>query len=517
VGATRAHIVRQLMTESGLLALGGLLLAAILTWWGIRLVEAYLPPSLEGYVTRPQVSWRVGLFAVAATLLCLVLVGLAPAIRLSRVDIEQVLKSGTGTGQSRCARRQYGFLVVAEVAMALALLTSTSLLLKAVWQVRSFDYGHDVNGLLQGFVGLRGDPPADVRTRRDWSDRIVQRALSVPGVRGAATVVNRAPPRRAISVDAPGGAPRIFTTHTFGYQEVSPDYFSVTSIPVVRGRGFTPGEYAEPVVVIEERAANLFWPGLDPVGRMIKLDSAHTSEPWLRVVGVVKRVQRWFPRNMDDFEMSNRMSRSVGTIYVLSADRPIAARSGAAGATVSTYASLVVRTDSAPQAVAVELRRALLALAPNALVDHPRTWEQMTGLASLRARQEFMAALFVVFAFCALALAVLGVYAIMAHAVAQRTREFGLRLAIGASQQDIRSMVLREGNVLALLGIAIGLVLTWKNAALLRAFLFSDYDRYDSRFFAAAAVLLFATSLLASYVPARRAMRIDPVQALRSE
>lgn len=517
LGASRWHIVGQLLVESALLAFGGLLLAVVLAWWGVQLIDAYLPPSLEGYVTRPQVSWRVGAFAVGVTVLSLVLVGLLPAVRLSRVDINDVLKSGAGTGQTRSARRQYAVLVVFEVAVALALLNSASLLLNAAYQVHAFEYGYETDGLLYAFVGMRGDAPAGVRSRRDWSDRIVQRALTVPGVRSAATVSWRNPPRRAISVDDPGGAARVFTTHTFAYREVTPDYFRTTAIPVLRGRDFAPGEFAEPQIIIEERAANLFWPGLDPVGRLMKLDSAHSSEPWLRVVGVAREVREWFPRNRDEPEtVPPGRRRGLGTIYALNAD-PAARARAPASRPRDMFLQLVVRVDSAPARVAMELRQQLLELAPNAVVGYPQTADQRNGVAALRARHDFMAALFALFATCATALAGLGVYAIIAHMVAQRSREFGVRIAVGAAERDIRRMVLREGNLLALVGIAIGLVITWQNASLVRAFVFSDYDRYDSRFFAAATVTLFAIALLASYVPARRAMRIDPVEALRND
>ena len=156
-------------------------------------------------------------------------------------------------------------------------------------------------------------------------------------------------------------------------------------------------------------------------------------------------------------------------------------------------------------------------LGPNITAAWAATWEEWTGIARFRARHDFMASLFGTFAAFALALAALGVYAIIAHMVAQRTREFGVRIAVGAGERDIRELVVREGNILTLSGIAIGLVLTYYTAEYVRAFVFSDWDRYDSRVFAVVAILLFVVAWLASYLPARRAMRINPVEALRSD
>jgi ABC-type antimicrobial peptide transport system permease subunit len=163
------------------------------------------------------------------------------------------------------------------------------------------------------------------------------------------------------------------------------------------------------------------------------------------------------------------------------------------------------------------LRTKLLELGPGIRLGYPEPWDRATRMRYYRERHDFMATLFVIFSSCALALAALGVYSIMAHMVAQRTREFGLRLAIGAGERDIRQMVLKEGNVLTLSGIAVGLLVTYKTAGWVRAFVFSDWDRYDSRVFALVGLVLFAAAWLASYMPARRAMRINPVEALRSE
>jgi predicted lysophospholipase L1 biosynthesis ABC-type transport system permease subunit len=180
------------------------------------------------------------------------------------------------------------------------------------------------------------------------------------------------------------------------------------------------------------------------------------------------------------------------------------------------FHQLLLRTDGDGRRLALETLRTFVP-EKGMIVLPPHTLAQAFGPGQLREKHDFIAALFNVFGFCALALAALGVYAIVSHSVSQRTREFGVRVAVGASQRQIREMVLRDGTLLALIGIALGLLLTNETAGVLRRFLFSDYDRFDSRVYAVVAVGLFAVAWLASWIPARRATRIDPVEALRND
>jgi hypothetical protein len=175
VGATRGDIIGQLMIESSWLALGGLLLSAVLTLWGVHVVEANLPQQIFEFVARPQLSWRVALFSMVATLFALLLVGLAPAWKLSRVDVNELLKSGAGTGNTRSARRQYGILVAVEIALALAVLCSAALLTRAAYEVFAFDGGLSESGVVQTRVYVSPEGPADRRTRQQWSAELVQR------------------------------------------------------------------------------------------------------------------------------------------------------------------------------------------------------------------------------------------------------------------------------------------------------------------------------------------------------
>ncbi|HEX7938771.1 MAG TPA: FtsX-like permease family protein, partial [Gemmatimonadaceae bacterium] len=300
----------------------------------------------------------------------------------------------------------------------------------------------------------------------------------------------------------------------WGYAVVTPDYLRTMGFTVIKGRDFAPGEIVEPSVVIDDRTASWLWPGVDPLGKMLKLDSAQAPTPWFRVVAVVRRANLWL--NVSEYDRNMAQARGLGQIFVLGINDTTRVALPHKGQRYSSFMELMVRTTGEPIKTGIAVRQALLDKGAG-FVQFPRTWDQRIGLTNLRAKHAFMASLFTLFSSVSLALAALGVYAIIAHMVAQRTREFGVRIAVGAASKDIRQLVLHEGNVLALAGIAVGLLMTWYNAKWLRAFLFDDYDRFVSRVFAAASLALFAVAWLASYIPARRAMRIDPVEALRND
>lgn len=515
LGASRAAIVRQLVIESGWLALGGLVLGVILTAWGITVVERSVPDTLAEYVTRPQTSWRVAVFAGLATLFCLLVVGLLPAIRLSRVDINSLLKSGAGTGQSRRARRQYAYLVVVEIALALSVLSGATLLGRAALSLH-VEVPENYRSLATTFVQIR-PVQGDVRTERAWSEFLVDRLERDSLVVAAATTTYGYPRRRAVSVDDPSGTPRSHAVPPgWSYQVVSPDFLRTMQLKILAGRDFAPGEFAEPHVIVDQPTARFLWPGEDPVGKLVKLDSPRVDAPWLRVIGVAQAPLRRSELR-DDRLRSGDLRPMLRNIWVLNAHdtaivQPVSPSSRLAG----SYLHLVARTQGDGRRLPVVMRRVLSAV-PGLGPVFPWTLEDQLGLRVMRERHDFIASLFLVFGLCSLALAALGVYSIVSHGVAQRTREFGVRVAVGADARDIRRLVLQEGNLLALSGIAVGLLVTAWSAGLLRAFLFSDYDRYDSPLFALTALFLFVVAWTASYIPARRATRIDPVEALRND
>ena len=490
VGATRGAIVRQLLTESALLAFGGLVLGALLTAWGMQLVTTSVPDTLAEYVTRPQMSWRVALFAGATTLFCLLTVGLLPAIKLSRVDVNSLLKSGAGTGQSRKARRQYAYLVVVEVALALAVLCASALLTRAALTLH-YEIPAQYRQLAGSFTRIQPQP-GDVRTRRAWSEYLIQKATAAPEFVTAATSSFGSPRRHAVSAEDPGGAPRVVPAPTWGYEIVSPEYLRLMQLRIIKGRDFSPGEFAEPQVIVDQHTASFLWPGGDPIGKLVKLDSPHVRTAWLRVIGVAEApLERWQIRDGDMHSSDPRPFLS--NVWVLNAHDTALVLPASTPQSSGAFMDLIVRGTGEPERLPIVLGRALAGI-PGVRVLRPQSFEDRLGSRTLREKHDFMAALFNIFGLCALALATLGVYAIISHGVAQRTREFGVRVAVGASAREIRALVLRDGIRLALLGIAVGLLITNQTAGTLRAFLFSDYDRYDSRVYALVALALLAVA-----------------------
>lgn len=520
VGATRSDIVWQLVLESSWLALGGLLLGGLLTWWGVGVIDSSVPRSVTDYIGYPHVNLRVMGVAIAVTLLCLVLMGLLPALKLSRVDVNELLKAGAGTGSSARSRRQYGALVVVEVALALACMCATGLLVRSAATVRAHDYSEEYRGLVYGYV-LLPVTKEDTRTRRDLAEAVLQRARRVAGLVAIASKSSGKPLRHAITIYDDGGQPRSLPAPNWSYHLVSSDYFRASLMPIIRGRDFSPGEFAGTQVIVDSVAARSLWPGRDPVGQQLKLDSAHVRGPWYTVVGVTRqrKIQLNTDADMAEYERSvirNFGNAFRGNVYVLNSidTARVVPQTTRRDWLMVRY---VARTAGDVERFSLLLRNALLELGPGVRVGFPESWAQYTRMRFLRERHDFMATLFLIFSVSALALAVIGVYSIIAHMVAHRTREFGVRIAVGAGARDIRRMVLKEGNILTLSGIAIGLLLTYKTARWVRAFVFSDWDRYDSRVFAAVALVLFGAAWLASFLPARRAMRINPVEALRNE
>jgi len=512
LGASRRDIIAQLLLESTLLAGAGLFVGLVATVWGIGFLESRIPPRVASYITAPQLSWRVFAFAMIACAACVVIVGLVPAIRVSRVDPNELLKSGAGTGANRASRRQYGAMVVAEIGLALVLLTGAAVVVRSALRLNAVQIGLDVRPLSFAFMSWTASQDTVVHTW-DVASNIVSYARSLPDVEDAAYVSRRGMMGHAVTIYLKDGAQR--TLQADGYKLVSPSYVRTMRLKVLRGRDFLGGAPAEPEVIVDRKTAQVLWPDADPIGERIKLGSADMNLPLVRVVGVVE--------NIDDpsrFITSRRLTMGgtpIGDVYYLpSHDETMAVqRPPKAPLTFRpgfTF-QILARSKSDHERMPITLRHYLHEAGPFRLLSAMRLDEDIW---IERASHDFVAALFSAFAALGIGLASLGIYGLVSHSVAERKREMGVRIALGATSRDVLRAVLREGNVLALSGVALGLLFTKYSVAWLDAFSMED-DRYDATYFAAMAAALFIVTVLAALVPALRATRIDPVESLRSE
>lgn len=509
VGATRGTLIRQLLLESAWLAGAGMLLGLVLTFWGMHLVESSMTRSLSDYVVRPQTSWRLFAFACGVALLSLSVIGLVPAIQLSRVDINELLKSGSGTGRTRRHRRQYGALVVVQVGLAMTLMVFAGLLLRTAAIVFRIQPHPLYEKLVFAYPRLTPQNRMDsLELVTSASRAIVARARSVPGVAAAATTRWVQPRGRAITIFR-DGAPVSVRTMLWGYTLASPSIIRASGATITKGRDFTDEEFAEPLAIVDEGTAVFLWPGEDPIGKQLRLGADSTPAALVRVIGVAKMPPEWYGlRTTHEIE---RLRPRLGRVYVL--ETLDTAR--VAGATRNMQ--MIVRGTTDVRRLPLLLRRAYLDAGSKYTIAQAATFSERTGLKGQRDRMGFMATLFTLLAVMATAVACLGVYSVVSHSVSSRTREFGVRIALGATLGEIRQSVFKEGNVLSLLGIAAGLMLVAKTAPMLRAFLMSEEFVHDSWLHAIVALVLFGVTLLASWIPARRAMRIDPVVALKND
>ena len=508
LGASRSDLVAQLLLESALLALAGLAGGIVLTYWGVHVLQSRIPPSVAQYVIEPQISWRVFAFAVVAAMVCVLLVGLYPAVRVSRVDPNSLLKASAGTGALKRNRRQYGVMVAAQIGLSLALLCGATLVVRTAIQVHSLDVGFNTRPLVQASVFLRADHDTALSRIASAND-ILAHLRTVPDLADAALVAGGTPDHYSITVDERGGTPREVATPLLGYSLVTPSYFRTMGLHIVRGRDFADGTATVPEVIIDDHTASSLFAGVDPIGLEIKLGDFQSKAPWLRIVGVVSEVQAY--RQVLMYRQETKPSR-IGAIYrVMAAGDSIRLT----GPNRAAMIQIVARAKSDPDRLVVTVRSHLPTggIVRGASVA---SMEEAMGIVRERQSHDFVASVFLTFAVLGVGLAALGIFGIVSHSVAERTRELGVRIALGATARDILHAVLREGNVMALAGIAVGLYLTKHTAGWLHAFIFED-DEYNAPVFAAVALVLFAVAVLSALWPALRATRIDPAESLRSE
>jgi len=511
IGAGRGRLIRQLLTESVLLSLAGGLLGLGLGYFGVRGLLSINPgniPRIGEQGSGITLDWRVLVFTLGVSVFTGVLFGLIPAFNASRTDLNATLKeSGLRAGSGLRQNKARSILVVTEMALALVLLVGAALLIRTFGALRSVDPGFDARNVLtmqMSLTGTRFNKAAGV----NQLVREVQRHVeSLPGVTALASTC-------CLPLEGGFGLPltiegRPLTDGPFhggaSWHPVSPRYFQVFKIPLVQGRMFTERDDggAVPVVLINEGLAKQFWPNSDAVGQRITIGKGigpEFAEAPREIVGIVGDVRGQGLNNNPDPIMYVPVAQVTDGVTALNN-----------GIIPITW---TIRTNVEPYSVSKEIQEALRTASGGLPVAHIRSMEQVRGEST--SRTDFNMTLLVIFASLALLLAAIGIYGLMAYSVQQRTQEIGIRMALGASAQDVRKMVVRQGMALALAGVIIGVAAALGVTRLMASLLYGVTPK-DPIAMTSVALLLVGVALAATYLPARRASQMDPVESLRYE
>jgi predicted permease len=495
LGAGRGRIVMQLLTENALLALAGGLLGVVMASAAVRSFVAFAPAGMPR-LDEIQLNGTALIGATVITGLAMLIFGLAPALMTSRVELQQVLGSGTRHSPSRGSRLLTEALVAAQVALAMVVLAAAGLIVKSLLKLEKADLAFESSHLLIGELTFRYDRFSDAKSQRALLERIVSRLQTVPGVQAASPVV-ASPFSGSSGWDgrpaAEGQARDEITANPILNMEVvAPEYFDAFGISVLRGRGFTGSDRvgAPGVAILSESAARYYWPGADPVGKRVLIGP--DMEQSLTVIGVVPDTRY---RELREARASIYFPLSQSTFPY----PPM---------------SVAVRTAGPPTEMVPVIRRAIAELDPGVALATAAPFE--TFLERPLAQPRLNAFLLTVFAGAALALAAVGLFAVITTIVRQRTRELGIRLTLGATTGDLSRMVLRRGLTVAAAGLAVGLVAAVFANRLLVAVLY-QVSPTDGATLAVVTVLLLVVAGVASFLPARLAARIDPIIVLRAD
>ncbi len=507
LGAGRRRMVQQLLTESVLLALIGGVAGLLIAVWGIDLLTKLTPANLSR-MGEVRIDGRVLGFTFVVSLLTGVVFGLAPALQASQVNPNETLKEGrrSGAGASGKRQRLRSALIVAEVALALVLLIGAGLMIKSFGRLLSVDPGFDANNVLTMRVplpALPGTPYAEAPQRAAFYRQTLSRVAALPGVEsasaisllplaatsssGTTTAENSAVGPNDISVEA-------------DWRWVTPDYFKTLGLTLVKGRFLAESDTAETerVAVVDESFARRFYPNEDVIGKRVKRGGFSSQNPWMTVVGVVRHVKN---RRLD--------TDTHVQIYFPYYQETVAA-------SMPASMSLVVKAKPGtdPASLSASVRRAVQETDKNQPVFNIRTMRQIVDESV--AQQRLLMLLLGVFALLAVVLAVVGLYGVMSYVVQMRTHEIGLRMALGAQRRDVLRMVIGQGMILTIVGIAIGLIAAFALTRVMVSLLYG-VSATDPVTFVLVPALLAFVALAANYIPARRATKVDPMTALRYE
>jgi predicted permease len=511
LGAGRGRLVRQCLTESGVLGLSGGLLGVLLASLGIQPFLAFWPGNLPR-AEEVQLDWRVLLFAVATSLLTGLLFGLAPALRVRVRDLERAIHAGARTIAGN-SRRLHSAFVVSEIALAVVLLVSAGVLGRTMLSISSLDPGMNFRNVLITRMALSPATLANTaQTRAAWQD-ILDRARTVPGVESIA-LVDTVPMRDGNNQIGYSATPSLLPQDQMPVAlatSVTPDYLNVMGMPLLRGRFINDQDRAggELVVVIDDALAKNAFGAEDPVGKRLWIpgstspfSSGSDASDTARIIGVVGHVRHWGLAGDDQSQVRAQIYYSFAQVPDALVRR------------WSELMSLAVRTKVAPLSLMESLRTELRGATGDQALYQVNTMEQLVE--SSLARQRFLLLLFGVFAGLALLLACIGIYGVLAYLTGQRIPEFGVRIALGARACDVMWLVLRQSLGMIFLGVVIGILGAFAAGRLLESQV-PGVRATGPQTFALMILLLVIAALVASFVPAHRASRVDPMRALRQE
>ena len=517
LGASRRALIQRLLTESVLISLAGGLAGLVLSFGGIRILKAMSADLLP--MARVSLNGRVLLFTLVICVLTGLLFGLVPAYRAAKNDPNECLREGGRSTATRSRHRTRNILVVAEIAVALVSLICAGLMINTVTRILHTSPGFDADHLITAEVRLTGQKYMDAADQDKTGFNVIQPAVKmfcrqmldrvrgIPGVESAALVdwlpladnAAHAWPGFTLvgrSMNYSGDKPVVML------DGVSAGYFKLMGIPIVRGRGIAEQdtETSEPVVVINEKMARQFWPHEDPIGREIKFDFSPEERP-RRIVGV-----------MGDVKQFVLTDESQPQAYVSYEQLPV--RTVPDWTESRVHKSLVIRTQSTSVALIESLRRTISTLAPESAVFGVTTVEKTV---SNSARPwTVLSEMLGLFAAMGLILAAIGIYGVISYSVSERSHELGLRMALGAQPRDVVRLILRQAMTVSIIGVILGVAASFVAAPLLAEFLYG-VKPHDVLTLALVSLLLIAVSFLASYIPARRATLIDPMETLRHD
>jgi predicted permease len=498
LGASRLRIIRQLLTESIFLSLIAGVVGIVTTVMVLHFVIRFVPFKIPRQ-SEISTDWAVLGFATLVSFLTGLVFGLAPAIQSAKADLTGALREGArGSGYGVKTHRMRGLLIISEVALTVVLMIGAGLLMRTFWHLLHEDPGFNSANVVVSSIWLpqpndpKVDPYLDITRQAPFFRELLRGARTIPSVELA-----------GITSDLPGTAPA--TSSNLSIEDmpvdfsqklsaevirVSPDYLRIIQTPLVRGRFFSENDQADglPVAIIDETTARRYWGNRDAIGRHLRW-SQDANRPWLTVVGIVKDIKQ------DGLDI-NGVPHIYTSIYQ----------------NTGRDFNLVLRTPLAPSALESQIRSEIQGVDPSLPVFNIRSMNEV--MESSLAPRRFSAELMAAFAVVALLLASVGIYGVIAYMVGQRTQEIGVRIALGAHRSDILKLVLSQGALLAGAGVCVGLILAAVTAPIIATLLYG-IRAIDPIVFLAVPVVLFAISFAASYIPARRATKVNPIVALR--